>query len=361
MKEGHAVHIDKEMDTSFFESETAETEEEKSEEETIVQTEPALIWSNETHYTETVWSLAWSPDGTHFVSGGEDRTIHILNGQTGRYIRAIRGHTACVTTVTWSPDGQWIASGGCDNKVLVWHARSGAIVTAYTQHTAWICKGLAWSPDGASIASASWDGSVHIWEAMTGKTLVRYREHRGVVTALAWSPDGTHVVSGEGYPDCAIHIWDAFTGQQRLLYRAHMHDTAGTRPIEGASDPEAEAQQRGPSSVRSLAWSPDGKWIASAGLRDVFRVWDAQTGEDLIAKAPSRWAELLAWSPDSSYVATGQHDSIDFWSIAAKKITHTYTLPNHYSLTALAWSPDQKAIATGARKPGISVWKVDIG
>ena len=337
------------------------TGEHTAEEETIVQREAVLLWRNEQH-TDIIWSLAWSPDGIHLASGSQDGTVQICNGHTGEPIRIFKGHRACVTAVVWSPDGQWIASGGCDTTVLVWHAWTGSIATTYTQHSTWICQGLAWSPDGTTIASGSWDKQVHIWEAMTGKTRVRYREHCSVVTALAWSPDGTRVVSGEGCPDCAVHVWEAFTGHQLLLYRDHMPDTVGTRPIEEASDPDSEAWQRGPSSVRSLAWSPDGRWIASAGQRAVFRVWDAQTGEDLIAKVLHQLSEQLAWSPDSTSVALGQYNSIDFWNIATKRILFNYRPLRSFRLTDLAWAPDRKVIATAdERNPYICVWKVDSG
>lgn len=356
---GLATHFMVPADASLYEDLAAKTEEEELEEQPIEQREPVRLCFNREH-TSTVWSLAWSPDGTHIVSGSEDNTVQIWNGHTGKRIMVFREHTACVTAVSWSPDGQWIASGGCDKRVLIWNAWSGEVVTTYTKQSAWIWNGLAWSPDSVSIASASWDGSVHVWEAMTGKTNTLYREHRGIVTCIAWSPDGTRVVSGGGYPECAIHVWNAFTGQQLLLYKAHMQDSEGSRPILEDADPEVEAWQRGPGSLRGVAWSPNGKWIASVGLRDVFRVWDAQTGEDLIARAQNRTNGPLAWSPDSEYVATGQQNGIDLWHIAARKITLNVTPVSQYILTALAWSPDGKAIATGVKNPRIGVWKVEI-
>jgi WD40 repeat protein len=354
VKQGHS-DPEKGDDKPDVEQEERET----PEEEPVEEQEPVRICFNRGH-TSKVWSLAWSPDGMSIVSGSEDNTAQVWNGRTGKQIRLFRGHTACVTTVAWSPDGQWIASGGCDNIVFVWNARTGDIVTTYAQHTAWICNGLAWSPDGAWIASSSWDGTVHIWEAMTGKTRLCYNEHHGVVTSVAWSPNGTQVVSGGGYPECAIHVWNAATGQRSLLYKAHMQDDTGQRPALAEALGSDEEWVRGPSSLRSLAWSPDGRWIASVGLRNVFRVWNAQTGEDLIAKAQNRTVGSLAWSPDSTYVATGQRNGIDFWNIAAKKITVNYTSVSQYEVIALAWSPDRRAIATGVKSPRIGVWKVDI-
>ena len=354
---GIGEHFIVTVDDDFFLKDDAE---ETLEEEHIEQQEPVSVCVYREH-SATVWSVACSPDGTQIVSGGADTTAQVWDIHTGKQITLFRAHQACVTVVAWSPDGEWIASGGCDNRVYVWNARTGEIITTYTEHHAWICNGLAWSPDGEWIASASWDGSVHIWDAMTGKTSLCYLGHQGVVTSVAWSPDGTQIVSGGGYPECAIHIWNSTTGQLSFLYTAHMQDREGTRPILTEVFARDEvAWARGPGSLRSVVWSPDGRWIASVGRRNVFRVWDARTGEDLIARAQNRTDGPLAWSANSTYLATGKDNGVDFWDIRQKSILLNYTPVNRRSVTTLAWSPDMRTLVAGGEHPHICAWKIDL-
>ncbi|HEU5384064.1 MAG TPA: hypothetical protein VFV38_52385 [Ktedonobacteraceae bacterium] len=357
--EGHlAEHFIGASDVEHFFQEI-DRDEEMPEEKRIEQREPVCVCVYRGH-DSAVWSLAWSPDGVQIVSGGADTTAQVWNWRTGEQTSLFRGHKACVTAVAWSPDGQWIASGGCDNHVFVWHARTGEILTTYTKHTAWIGNGLAWSPDGRYLASASWDKSVHIWEAKTGKTCLRYQKHGGVVTSVAWSPDGTQVVSGGGYPECAIHVWNASTGHLNVIYKAHMQDTEGTRPLLKEVLTTDETWARGPDSVRSLAWSPDSRWIASVGLRNVFRVWNAQTGEDLIARAQNRTNGPLTWSSDSSLLATGSQNGVDVWNIEQKSVMLNYAPAKRDAVMALAWSPDMRALVAGGEHPHVCVWEVDI-
>ncbi len=358
MEERLAAHGPFMLDAPASEGERAQEESETPAEELPRQQEPVRVRVYREH-TQAIWSVAWSPDGTHIVSGSADATAQVWDWQTGKRHCLFREHQSCVTVVAWSPDGQWIASGGCDALIYIWNAQTGEVRTTYEKHQAWICNGLAWSPDGQGIASASWDGTVHVWEAMTGKTRFCYRGHQGVVTSVAWSPDGTQIVSGGGYPEAAIHVWNAMTGQQNVLYQAHMQDNANIRPIPQEVFADDEAWVRGASSLRSVEWSPDGKWIASVGLRNVFRIWDARTGEDLIARFQTRTDGPLAWSTQSNYLATGYQNGVDIWSIEQKRILLTYIPVRRQKLTTLAWSPDRRMFVAGGQNALISVCNIE--
>lgn len=336
-----------------------EEEEEEQKEEIIEQIEPTCLCVYREH-SSAIYSLSWSPDGAQIVSGSADTTAQIWNWQTRKTIRTFRGHKESVNAVAWSPDGQWIASGGSDNKVFIWRARTGEIVTIYEKHTVWICSGLAWSPDGSLIASASWDGTVHIWEAMTGKTLLLYRGHSGVVTSVDWSPDGTQIVSGGGYPECAIHVWNASTGQLAYIYQAHMQDVEKTRPLLPRVLDGSEEWGRGASSIRSVAWSPDGNWIASVGLKNILRVWNAKTGVDQVAVAQDRTCGPLCWSADSTSLITANRDGVDIWDIALKRVTMNYAPVNRSAVIALAWSPDNQCLAAAGDHPRVCVWPASV-
>ena len=72
-------------------------------------------------HTKRVWSVAYSPDGQHIVSGSEDRAIQVWDAKTGTLVgEPLKGHTSHVYAITYSADGQYIVSGSHDNTICVW-------------------------------------------------------------------------------------------------------------------------------------------------------------------------------------------------------------------------------------------------
>src|SRR5580698_1225025 len=76
--------------------------------------------------TDSVSSVAFSPDGQHIVSGSQDRTIRVWNAMTGETVAGpFTGHTDSVRSVAFSPDGQHIVSGSSDHTIRVWNVTTG--------------------------------------------------------------------------------------------------------------------------------------------------------------------------------------------------------------------------------------------
>ena len=83
----------------------------------------------------SVYSVAWSPDGQHALSGSDDTTVRLWEVESGRCLRVLEGHTDRVWSVAWSPDGQHALSGSDDKTVRLWEVESGRCLRALEGHS----------------------------------------------------------------------------------------------------------------------------------------------------------------------------------------------------------------------------------
>lgn len=115
-------------------------------------------------------------------------------------------------------------------------------------------------------------------------------------------------------------------------------------------------------SISRIAWSPDGRWLASASRDKSVRVWDVSKGiVRHILNGHTGWVIDLAWSPDSSKLVSCADDRMaKIWDASTGQVVRT--LAGHDgTIKAVAWSPDGKLIATGSEDKTIWLWKADTG
>ncbi|KAH8797812.1 hypothetical protein F5884DRAFT_146537 [Xylogone sp. PMI_703] len=110
-------------------------------------------------------------------------------------LQTLEGHSDSVTSVAFSPDGKQIVSGSYDNKVRLWDAATGEALQIFEGHSDWVTS-VAFSPDGRQIVLSSYDRTVRLWDAVTRATLQIFNGHSDSVTSIAFSPDDKQIVSG---------------------------------------------------------------------------------------------------------------------------------------------------------------------
>ena len=75
-------------------------------------------------HTDSIWSVAWSPDGQMLATGSQDYTVKLWDRKTGACLKTLQGHTSWVRSVVWIGDGQ-VASGSADETIKLWHVQTG--------------------------------------------------------------------------------------------------------------------------------------------------------------------------------------------------------------------------------------------
>jgi WD40 repeat protein len=289
-------------------------------------------------HSASVWSVAWSHDGTRIASAGADTTVQVWYADTGRLIYPYKGHHGGVPSVTWSPDDYRIASASYDKTVQVWDsdgiylAKNKRII--YSKHTDYVIA-VAWSPNNKYIASGSDDHSVQVWNPDNGDPITRYSGHTGPVRAVAWSPDSKYIASGSG--DDTVQIWDALKGQRINTYKGHN------------------------SHLVSVVWSPDGTRIASAGWDQTVQIWTAANGSPLYTyKGHKDIVVAVAWSPDSKYIASASADkTVQVWQAQDGRPVVTYR-KHTAKLQSVAWSSKGMRIASAGDDKTVQVWQLKI-
>lgn len=111
--------------------------------------------------------------------------------------------------------------------------------------------------------------------------------------------------------------------------------------------------------ILNLAWSPDGKILATAGLDGLIRLWDMEeNGKPAgMLEGYTNFALCLAWGPDNSLAAGTHQKTIDIWDIREKKI-RTRLESHQDSVHTLSWSSDNRLLASGSYDGEVKIWNL---
>jgi WD40 repeat protein/serine/threonine protein kinase len=334
--------------------------------------------------------LVYSRDGLRLFSiGGEDKAVKAWDPMTGREILRLRAHAEFGQCLAASPDGLRLASAGGDGMIKMWDAsplRGDEGLEALTcEHDSEVWS-VAYSPDGHTLASATWTGHAQLRDAATGALLRSLSQAQDALNIfhLAFSPDGKSIAGAGQTLDrtALVTVWETATGRkagdeirergvpfvvtydpsgQYLVREGPGHSVQVRSSRDGRVEGLVGRHQR---QIWCMAFSPDGKRLATASNDDTVQVWpwDAEhpgraREPELVLTAPVRgWGSRVAFSADGAWLATGglEH-TVKIWNVQTGK--EAETLRGHSGdVWSVAFSRDGRWLASAGEDTTIRIW-----
>jgi WD40 repeat protein len=320
--------------------------------------------------------VAFSPDGKTLASAS-DGTVCLWDWAAGTERALLRG-AGRLSTLAFTPDGRTVIAAGQEGRIFLWETATGKALHEAGHDTE--VQDVGFFPDGQVAVTTSADRRVRFWDTATGKELHRFPLPPGA-EPFSLSAAGRTVlaVARPGRSVRLLELSGATPARQRSVSGDDQGVPVALSPDGGtlattwehalvlqdrATGKEIYRLPGGGRGVRALAFSPDGKWLATGGANQIVRVRDAKTGKELahhefegepvnIPAFPrnTRAAmpiHTLAFAPDGKTLAVGAGNDVVLLDPATAKVLPRKA-SHHSTVSFLTFSPDGRLLASAAR------------
>ncbi|PQO37035.1 hypothetical protein C5Y96_07710 [Blastopirellula marina] len=258
---------------------------------------------------QSAWALAFSSDGKMLASAGQDKIVRLWNANTGELIHEMKGHQSQLYAVAFSPNNRTLASAGGsgrradDKEIRLWYVPTGRQYATLLDDNDRLNNlpdtvySLAFSRDGKTLGACG-PYVTRLWDVDQEQLLQRLEDCSYVV---AFSPTEDRLVTGGNFG-----IYDSHTAKQKIKL-AGQADNSG-----------------------SVAYSHDGKWIASCNRDGFVQLWDAHTGKEIVKRfGHEGGVRAGAFSPDGTLIASisRQDATLRIWGTASGKELLKFPVP----------------------------------
>lgn len=282
--------------------------------------------------------------GEILASAHDDKTTKLWDLSTKKLICTLAGHEQAVKSVAFSPDGEILATASDDKKIKLWNVNTRELIFTLVGHTNSV-KSVAFSLDGKTLASGSWDKTVKLWNVKTGEEIYTLVGHQLQVSTVAFSPQN-QLLASASY-DRTMRLWDISSFNSPHLDQEKFKNC----PFYSLSSHTW--------AVLTLAFSPDGKILATGSDDNTIKLWDVNTGQVIRTLQGHSWSVLaVAFSANGKALISGSRDNtIKIWRVSTGEEIATLT-GHEDSVFAVAVSPVAQLIASGSRDKTIKLWEL---
>ena len=341
-------------------------------------------------HTRFIMHATVSDDKTTLASASKDGKILMWDIVTGKLLKSITGHTNGVTSIALCDETETLATAHYEQSLQLWDLSTFQHKdTLQVEEEYLFPRAITYSPDNATLAGGD-DRYIWLWNTITqkrkqiefqehrpfgdlvfspdGQTLtlrstgnhtvslmdVKSGEHRLTINgyiesirAIVFSPDGSKIATAETLSEGenAIRFWNAKTGENLNTIANVIHHVNG---------------QRLP--IRDVAFTPDGKTLASIDVRCEIQFWDVETGKhkSTISADCQNWVEStsLVFSPDgTTVISVVDHKKIYIWDVKTGRLQDTF-IGHTGSVVSLTYSADGTRLMSGSKDGTVLLWKM---
>lgn len=297
-------------------------------------------------HSASLMSIDYDPTGKYIATASVDGFVRVFDALSGEEIAKLK-HDGWIFKVTFSPDGRYVSTSSGSPELLEGKQANGVVTIWEWQsgrqfghlQSDYLISDLAFSPDGQLLSTGGYDGTVHILSATDGEEVLQLHQE-DPIWALVFSPDGRYLATGSG----------GSRSEDSPLQK-------GTTILWDVKNRKENVLEEHQSWVPTVAFSPDGKYVASMDQNGTVGIWATGSGRKISSMKHDEFVAeaTVIFSPDSKYLATAFGKQAQVWEITtgSEVARREHALGELWDVT---FSPDGKYLVTASRDTTAGLW-----